>query len=732
MSYKKENELNEKADALSHYEEDIKELTKKFGLEPYETKNWVVDYNDITDLVAYGGFQERYPHWRWGMKHDMAYKKSRFLNSAPYEMVINSDPSHAYLQESNSQVVQKLVMAHVEGHSDFFAKNKWFKLLTEAESAVETLSENARKIRSYMEDPDIEREEVEKWIDSILSVEFNINQYHPEKYVEDVVENVDKDEKDMKEVLREKGFSEEIIDEVFDSNSYKEEKKEVSKGVPAEPEEDILKFLSEHGRYYDEKEDQSFEMEHWQKDVLNMLRKESMYFAPQAMTKIMNEGWAAYWHTKVMAGESFADDSEFVEYAKTQSKVLGGGGPTNPYKLGKELWEYVENKNNREEVYKHILKVEGVTPENVLEQIDMSEVVETVRDEEVVYLNSDSFENLLEKEEFLDRENSEIYKKLLEMEEDASRNELSSEKLDKFIEEKGIEVPENYLGNRGNNPGAEEVREIRKEFIDLDEEPWKLLNHEGLASRHYSLNTKKGIDFLKNIKNEDIKKIARVYGSEDLYDNLEEALDNVDKKAGWNRMFEVREDFNDARFIDSYLTQEFVDQNNYFAYENVSDGQTSMPLATSSKAEDVKKKLLLKTVNMGKPRIRVKDGNHRNEGGLLLEHDYNGVELDIPKAKETLNFLHKMWGKYVHLKTIIKKRDEEYQQKMSKVLRKASMMAQMGQSPDKLEIPKPKEEGALFTYDGSVVRTKKLGWEEVEHLSADSVDYDTLPEEWKV
>jgi stage V sporulation protein R len=104
---------------------------------------------------------------------------------------------------------------------------------------------------------------------------------------------------------------------------------------PAQDVRDVLRFLIEHAP-----------LENWQRDVLAIVRDEAYYFAPQAQTKIMNEGWATYWHSKIMT-EKMLTDSELIDYADHHSGTLGGRGRLNPYKLGVELYRDIEDRWNR-------------------------------------------------------------------------------------------------------------------------------------------------------------------------------------------------------------------------------------------------------------------------------------------------------------------------------------------------------------------------------------------------
>jgi stage V sporulation protein R len=104
---------------------------------------------------------------------------------------------------------------------------------------------------------------------------------------------------------------------------------------PAQPMRDVLLFLLRYAR-----------LEPWQQDVLSIIRDEAYYFVPQAQTKIMNEGWASYWHSKMMT-HHFCDASEIVQYCDQHSGVVHmPPGGFNPYKIGIELWKDIEERWN--------------------------------------------------------------------------------------------------------------------------------------------------------------------------------------------------------------------------------------------------------------------------------------------------------------------------------------------------------------------------------------------------
>ncbi|ELZ25005.1 stage V sporulation protein R-like [Halosimplex carlsbadense 2-9-1] len=642
--------------------DEANNLARKFGLDPYEVNYWIVDYDEMNELIAYGGFQQRYPHWRWGMQYDRQQKQGQFLGGKAFEIVNNDDPSHAFLQESNTVADQKAVITHVEAHADFFANNEWFGMFAENPNAAAMLARHADAIEGFMTDPEIDRGEVEKWIDHVLTLEDNIDQHVPYEPIDTRIDLIDEhDTADVAEQLEELDLSDEVKGQVF-TEEWLEAQTDEEEGAtfPAEPEKDVLGFLRKHGMQYDGDAAKATEMADWQKDVLEMLRREAYYFAPQKMTKVMNEGWAAYWESAMMTGETFAGDDEFVLYADHMAKVLGSSG-LNPYKLGLEIWGYVENTTNRREVVERLLRVEGVTWRNFHDTVDFERVLELVEP---------------------DSEMASVVEHLDELDPEDPRVD------------------------------AEALAAAQDGELDVETYPWKVLTYEGLAERHYSLTKPQNRGFVSRVSQEELERVSRYMFDDARYGSVEDALAEVDYARGWDRMREIRESHNDVTFLDEFLTQEFVDENDYFTYEYTQS--TGDYRVTSTDYTDVKKKLMLQFTNFGKPTVVVEDGNYNNRNELLLAHQYNGVVLDIAQAKDTLKRVFELWGRPVNLKTILKEFDEHD--------------VEVAKRRDRE--PEPEEVGRLIRYDGDEVTVEELPWDAVEHLAADDIDYDTKPEEW--
>jgi len=541
------------------------------------------------------------------------------------------------------------------------------------------LARHADVIEEYMADPEVGRAAVEEWIDHALCLEEVIDQHRP--YVP--ISRPDRDEEldtdAPEDRLADLALSEEVREEVFDREWIEAEfDEDEGASFPADPEADLLAFLARHGKQYDADTDRAVEMAEWQREVLEIVRREAYYFAPQRMTKVMNEGWATFWESRMMADEGFAGDDEFVLYAEHMAKVLGAGG-LNPYKLGLELWTYVENAENRREIVERLLRVEGITPRTFHDEVDFGLVQDAIAPDP-------KLENVTAHLDSLDPSDPRVDADALERARESERSETSE---------------------RSNGEAVSRDGEI-----DVESCPWKVLTYEGMAERHYSLCRPQHRGFVSRIGRSELERLSRYMFEQDRYGSITEALEDVDYARGWDRMREIRESHNDVTFIDEFLTQEFVDEHDYFAYEHSRASESFR--VSSTDYEDVKKKLLLQFTNFGTPTITVEDSNYDNRNELLLGHRYNGVVLDVEQAVETLKRLFELWGRPVNLLTI----DKVYDEHDVEVARRRDRE------------PEPEEVGKRLRYDGEAVDIEEVEWSAVDHLSADDVDYKTKPEDW--
>ncbi len=316
---------------------EIRQHATDYGLDFFEVFYEMLDYDKMNEVASYGGYPTRYPHWRFGMEYERLSKSYAYGLHRIYEMVINNDPCYAYLLESNAYVDQKLVMAHVYGHSDFFKNNVWFSKTNR--KMVDAMANHATRVRRLMEKHTVEA--VEDFIDVCLSIEGLIDPHSLFIVRERPRRDPGAEEEPPPTVrrLRSKDYMSDYINPPeFLAAQKKKIQEDLSRArrFPEDPVRDVLKFLAENAP-----------LESWQREILGIVREEAYYFAPQGQTKIMNEGWATFWHSKIMT-EKALTDAEVIDYADHHSgTVASHSGRLNPYKLGLELYKDIEDRWNR-------------------------------------------------------------------------------------------------------------------------------------------------------------------------------------------------------------------------------------------------------------------------------------------------------------------------------------------------------------------------------------------------
>lgn len=458
----------------------------EYGLDFHEVIYEVLPFEVMNQIAAFGGFPVRYPHWKWGMEFDALSKRDAYGMGRIYEMVINTDPVYAYLQESNSVTDQKLVMAHVYGHADFFKNNFWFAKTNK--KMMDEMANHATRIRRHIDT--FGYDTVERFIDACLSIEHLIDPHSV--FVSREGPRAPSRGEQAAEAgafLPDRFAAKDYMDPFINPAGVLKKQRDAHDKLqaqargknPPRPTRDVLLFLLRNAP-----------LEDWQQDVLAIIRDEAYYFAPQAMTKVMNEGWAVYWHSKLMT-QHFVEATEIVQYADQHSGVLAmPPGGFNPYKIGYELFRDIERRWN--------------------------------------------------------------------------------------------------MGHHGA--------------------AWERLDSMGAQER----------------------------------------FDDQSMK-GREHIFEIRRIYNDVQFIDEFLTPEFVERHNMYQYKR--DQQTGELKIVSRDFDRIKKTLLYRLTNMGQPFVYAADANYLNRGELYLAHQYNGLEVEVSKAREVLRNLRFLWGRPVHLQVRI-------------------------------------------------------------------------------
>lgn len=315
---------------LEKWNEKIESIAKADGLDYYPQEFELCSYEDMLCYEAYVGMPSHYPHWSYGKSYEKYRNLYKYnLTGLPYEMVINSNPCIAYLMRDNTLLLQILTMAHVFGHNDFFKNNRLFATGTNAASTIEMFKNHADRIRKYIQDPTIGYDRVERVLDAAHALRFQTSRMIGEKTVSNEAK---------KKRIMEKYYAD------IKTNSILETKKEIPfpdlNIIPLEPTEDILSFISEYGRLDD-----------WEKDILLIVAEETKYFVPQIETKLMNEGWASYWHYKILNQLHLPQDLH-LEFLNRHNQVIRPFiRDINPYFVGFKIFEDIEKRYGKEKIF---------------------------------------------------------------------------------------------------------------------------------------------------------------------------------------------------------------------------------------------------------------------------------------------------------------------------------------------------------------------------------------------
>jgi len=310
---------------LERWNERIVRLVEKMGLDPFPQEFEICDHEDMLSYMVYSGMPSHYPHWSYGKNFEKLKTLYEYgVSGLPYEMVINSNPSIAYLMRDNSLALQVLTIAHVYGHNDFFKNNFTFKS-TRAQYTVESFKSHANRVRHYVEDPSIGLEKVEDVLDAAHALALQCRR------------NLAIRKPSASEERQMRAQEAEPSADPFSSIHRRQEHVEPDlKKVPLYPDEDLLIFVRDHNP----------QLAEWEKDLLTIVHEEAQYFVPQMETKIMNEGWASFWHKRILEALDLPQ-SLHLEFIVRHTQVLRPSpGSLNPYHVGMKIWEDIEKRWN--------------------------------------------------------------------------------------------------------------------------------------------------------------------------------------------------------------------------------------------------------------------------------------------------------------------------------------------------------------------------------------------------
>ena len=302
---------------LVHWDDKICRVAEDLGLDWHPIDYEIIDYQEMLSAMAYVGLPTHYRHWSYGKEYERTHTLYNMGQTGlPYEMIINSNPSIAYLMRENALYIHLLTMAHCVGHSDFFKNNRMFAD-TNPNNIIDSFKSSAKYVRGLIEDPSIGIDRVEAILDAAHAIKYQVPRFPGIKY------------KTRNELLATEQ-AKMAADPKYNPNLEK---------IPLEPEYNLLKFIAEHSKHLKE----------WERNLIFIVEESSKYFIPQALTKVMNEGWACTIHYKII-NELKLPDKFHLPFIKLHNQVVRPHlGQINPYHLGYKLFEKILKEDGFEE-----------------------------------------------------------------------------------------------------------------------------------------------------------------------------------------------------------------------------------------------------------------------------------------------------------------------------------------------------------------------------------------------
>ncbi len=366
-----DSDIERLRDAIDHAWEEA----RKFGLDPFPTHFELVPASIMYEFASYG-LPGRFSHWTHGKSYYRQKMQYDFGLSKIYEMVVNTNPSYAFLMDMNNLLQNTFVAAHVFGHTDFFKNNAYFQHTSRR--MIDKVSIHAERVAKY--EFDHGKAEVERFLDAALSI-----QEHVDHNLFLAGDEVKKEEKKTEATSQ--------YDDLWglEKKAKKaEEERDKRPGkppkFPEKPEKDILLFLMRHAPH----------LQPWQRDIIEIVRTEMLYFVPQMQTKILNEGWASIWHSRIMremADQGTISNSEAIEFAQLHSSVLSPSRTSlNPYYLGYKMFEAIEKRwdNPTKEEQERLERKPGMGRQKIFEVRELDNDVSFLRN----YLTEDLVKDL--------------------------------------------------------------------------------------------------------------------------------------------------------------------------------------------------------------------------------------------------------------------------------------------------------------------------------------------------
>jgi stage V sporulation protein R len=322
-------------DTLKDYSARIEQLARDLGLDYYPVDFEVVPNNFMMEIAVYG-LPVRMHHWSFGVRYIHQLIRQGMGHSRIFEVMFPGDPCHAYLVNNNTLPENTLVTAHVLGHADFAKNNHLFAQFMKMAGGhiLEQAAARAHSIEEAINEHGQER--VEAVLDAALALEAHIDtnrELHRSLYPTEHPKNEPEPTPDAFH-LRYRNLP---------GEKPAFEPPPVSKRIPVppQPEYDLLWFIAHYAP----------ELEGWERDIFLAVREESFYFYPVFACQIMNEGWASYWHARLLREADFLPHDLYLSAIKAHSDVVRPYAAerqlalaVNPYHLGFSIWEDIIEK----------------------------------------------------------------------------------------------------------------------------------------------------------------------------------------------------------------------------------------------------------------------------------------------------------------------------------------------------------------------------------------------------
>ena len=315
---------------IEQYHEVIKQTARRFGLDTYPNQLEIITAEQMMDAYASVGMPVNYRHWSYG-KEFIATEKNyrRGHMGLAYEIVINSNPCISYLMEENTMAMQALVIAHAAyGHNSFFKGNYLFRMWTDAASIIDYLVYAKNYVAACEERHGIDT--VELFLDSCHA----LMNHGVDRYRRPSRKSLAQELSERKE---REAYAQQQVNDLWRTLPRRSEKADdisANRRFPEEPQENLLYFIEKNAPL----------LEPWQREIVRIVRKVAQYFYPQRQSQVMNEGWATFWHHRLlnqMYDDGYLTDGVMMEWLKSHTNVIFQppvGHPAysglNPYALG--------------------------------------------------------------------------------------------------------------------------------------------------------------------------------------------------------------------------------------------------------------------------------------------------------------------------------------------------------------------------------------------------------------